>query len=173
MVVYERLWHFSEFNPYLLSSTQFHVSKIFGRWCYILWSGRLRKGYIFKVGTMVACVMPGWRSSFLMFNHIIWYGSDPTPFTRGYQDGSKGCGFDYPSPFQLPWWWHRAILVCSITRPCVNAKTVTSVNQTSISLMASSEMNHVPHLQTGKVVPLDETSTSGVSRMESEESTNL
>ena len=85
MVVYERIRHISEFNPISLIIYRVPCLKDIRK--MVLYSASRNdfgKGYTLKVATMVACVEPGRGFSLLMFNHIIWYGLDSTPFTRGY-----------------------------------------------------------------------------------------
>ena len=69
MVIYERLRHFSEFNP--ISLIIYIVPCLKDLQKMVLYSvsrNGSRKGYTLK---MVACVVPGWGFSLLMFNHII------------------------------------------------------------------------------------------------------
>ena len=66
-----------------------------------------------------------------------------------------------------------AVLVRSIPRSRANVGSITSMNQTSISSMLPLLNKPRAMLASWENVPLDETSTSGVSRMESKESTNM
>ena len=53
--------------------------------------------------------------------------------------------------FQSLWWWHQDVLVHRLPRLCVNSRSVTSMNQTSIFLIAPFMVNHVPHLWTEEI----------------------
>ena len=75
MVIYERLQHFSEFNP--ISLTIYKIPCLKDLQKMVLYSASrngIGKGYTLKVATMVACVELGKGFSLLMFYHIIWCG---------------------------------------------------------------------------------------------------
>ena len=74
MVFYERLQHFSEFNP--ISLIIYTVPCLQDLQKMVLYSVSKNggKGYTLKVAVMVECVEPRWGFSLLMFNHIIRYG---------------------------------------------------------------------------------------------------
>ena len=72
MVVYERLRKFSEFSPIsLIIYTVPCLRDIRRMVLYSASRNGFGKGYTLKVVVIVACVVPGWGFSLLMFNHII------------------------------------------------------------------------------------------------------